>query len=88
MRQRFEVIVSLRPGLADPAGRAVEESLPTLGFDGVSGVRIGKHIELTVEAADVAAAQALAQQVAERVLSNPVIEDVRVVPAGPAEGQE
>jgi phosphoribosylformylglycinamidine synthase len=85
MRQRFEVIVSLRPGLADPAGRAVEESLPTLGFDGVSGIRIGKHIELRVEAADAAAAQALAEQVAEQVLSNPVIEDVRVVPVGDPE---
>lgn len=85
MKQRFEVIVSLRPGLADPAGRAVEESLPTLGFDGVSEVRIGKHIEMSVEAADAAAAQALAAQVAEEVLSNPVIEDVRVVPLEGAE---
>lgn len=85
MRQRFEVIVSLRPGLADPAGRAVEESLPTLGFDGVSGIRIGKHIELSVEATDVAAAQELARSVAEQVLSNPVIEDVRVVPVGDPE---
>ena len=85
MKQRFEVIVSLRQGLADPAGRAVEESLPTLGFDGVSEVRIGKHIEMSVEAADVAAAKALAGQVAEQVLSNPVIEDVRVVPVDGAE---
>ena len=85
MKQRFEVIVSLRPGLADPAGRAVEESLPTLGFAGVSGVRIGKHIELTVEAADASAAETLAAQVAEKVLSNPVIEDVRVVPVEGAE---
>lgn len=85
MRQRFEVIVSLRPGLADPAGRAVEESLPTLGFDGVSGVRIGKHIELSVEAADADAARELAERVAEQVLSNPVIEDARVVPLGEPE---
>lgn len=85
MKRRFEVIVSLRPGLADPAGLAVEESLPALGFDGVSAVRIGKHIELDVEAPDIAAAQALAAQVAEQVLSNPVIEDVRVVPLEDAE---
>ena len=85
MKQRFEVIVSLRPGLADPAGRAVEESLPTLGFAGVSGVRIGKHIELSVEATDAAAAETLAAEVAQKVLSNPVIEDVRVVPVEGAE---
>ena len=79
MKYRFDVIVSLRAGLADPAGRAVEESLPTLGFDGVSGVRIGKHIELTVEADAEDAALQKAQAVAESILSNPVIEDVRVL---------
>jgi phosphoribosylformylglycinamidine synthase len=78
---RFAVVVSLRAGLADPAGRAVEESLPTLGFEGIRGVRIGKHIELIVEADDADAAMATARTVAEKVLSNPVIEDVEVVPA-------
>ena len=51
----FEVLVSLKPGLLDPQGKAVEGSLPAMGFDGVDDVRVGKHIKLTVEAPDEAA---------------------------------
>ncbi len=46
----FEVLVSLKPGLSDPQGRAVEGSLPALGWTNVAGVRVGKHIRLTVDA--------------------------------------
>ena len=54
MRFGFEVLVSLKPGLLDPQGTAVEASLPALGWTNVSGVRVGKHIALTVEAAAMA----------------------------------
>ena len=75
----FEVLVSLKPGLSDPAGKAVEASLPALGWTNVSGVRVGKHISLDVEAADESAARAQVDDVAARLLSNPVIEDVRIL---------
>jgi phosphoribosylformylglycinamidine synthase len=75
----FEVLVSLKPGLLDPQGKAVEGSLPAMGFDNVTGVRVGKHIKLTVEAADEAAATAQVQEMATRVLSNPVIEEFEVL---------
>jgi len=75
----FEVLVSLKPGLSDPAGKAVEASLPALGWTNVSHVRVGKHISLDVEAADEAAARAQVDDVAARLLSNPVIEDVRIL---------
>jgi phosphoribosylformylglycinamidine synthase len=75
----FEVLVSLKPGLLDPQGKAVEGSLPAMGFDNVTGVRVGKHIKLTVEAADESAATAQVEQMATRVLSNPVIEDFQVL---------
>ena len=75
----FEVLVSLKPGLLDPQGKAVEGSLPAMGFDNVSGVRVGKHIKLTVEAADEAAATQQVRDMATRVLSNPVIEDFDVL---------
>jgi len=75
----FEVLVSLKPGLSDPAGKAVEASLPALGWTNVSHVRVGKHISLDVEAADEAAARAQVGDVAARLLSNPVIEDVRIL---------
>jgi phosphoribosylformylglycinamidine synthase PurS subunit len=75
----FEVLVSLKPGLSDPQGRAVEASLPALGWTNVAGVLVGKHIRLTVDAADRAAARRQVAEMAERLLSNPVIEDYRIV---------
>ena len=75
----FEVLVSLKPGLADPQGKAAEGSLPALGWTNVSNVRVGKHIWLDVEAASGAEARAQVEDMARRLLSNPVIEDVRVM---------
>jgi phosphoribosylformylglycinamidine synthase PurS subunit len=75
----FEVLVSLKPGLLDPQGKAVEGSLPAMGWTNVSGVRVGKHITLAVEAPDEATAMAQVRDMAARVLSNPVIEDVEVL---------
>jgi phosphoribosylformylglycinamidine synthase len=75
----FEVLVSLKPGLLDPQGKAVEGALPAMGFDNVTGVRVGKHIKLTVQASDEAAATAQVEEMATRVLSNPVIEEFEVL---------
>ena len=69
------VEVRLRDGIADPEGATVERSLPALGFDGIDGVRVGKAIRFTVEAADERAARAEVEQLCERFLTNPVIED-------------
>ena len=69
------VEVRLRPGIADPQGATIERALPALGFDGVSGVRVGKSIRFTVDAADEAAASAQVDDLCHRFLTNPVIED-------------
>ncbi len=79
MRWRFEVVVMLKPGMADPQGTAVEDALPTMGWGGVSDVRVGKHVELTVEAGSEEAARALVEEIAGRLLSNPVIEEYRLL---------
>jgi phosphoribosylformylglycinamidine synthase len=79
VRFRFEVVVSLKPGLLDPQGKAVEGALPALGWTNVSGVRVGKHVELTVDAPDEARARAQVEEMARRLLSNPVIEEFRVL---------
>jgi phosphoribosylformylglycinamidine synthase subunit PurS len=85
---RFSVLVetSLRPGIADPEGSTIERSLPALGFDGISGVRVGKAFRFEIEAPDAAAAQAEVDDVCRRFLTNPVIEDatVTVTPAAVA----
>ncbi len=76
----FEVLVevTLRPGIADPQGATIERSLPLLGVGGVSGVRVGKAIRLTVEAADDEGARRLVEDLCARFLTNPVIEDATV----------
>jgi phosphoribosylformylglycinamidine synthase len=72
------VEVRLRPGIADPQGSTIERSLPTLGFEGVAGVTVGKAIRFTCEAADEGAARASVSELCERFLTNPVIEDADI----------
>jgi len=76
----FEVLVevTLRPGIADPQGATIERSLPLLGVHGVSGVRVGKAIRLTVEAADGEEARSVVDDLCLTFLTNPVIEDATV----------
>ena len=81
MNVRFEVLVQLKPGLLDPQGKAVEGSLPAMGWTNVSGVRVGRHVELTIEAESEEAAQAQVEGMAGRLLSNPVIEDFLILRA-------
>ena len=75
------VEVTLRPGIADPQGSTIERALPALGFDTVSGVRVGKAIRLTIEAPDEAAARGQVEELCKRFLTNPVIEDSTITVA-------
>lgn len=81
---RFAVNVTPRPGILDPQGRAVEQSLPHLAISGVSGVRVGRRVELTVAAASPEAARAIVDRLAGELLSNPLIEAYEVEVLGPA----
>jgi phosphoribosylformylglycinamidine synthase len=73
---KFSVVVevSLRTGIADPEGATIERALPALGFEGISAVRAGKSFRLNVEATSEAEALERAIALADRLLSNPVIE--------------
>ena len=79
MRYRAQVVVSLKDGLLDPQGKAVEGSLPALGWTNVSGVRVGRYVQLDLEADGADAAEDQVRRMAERLLSNPVIETFDVV---------
>jgi phosphoribosylformylglycinamidine synthase subunit PurS len=76
----------LREGIADPQGATIERSLPALGFEGVSGVRVGKAFRFVVDSDDEATARAEVDDMCKRFLTNPVIEDatVSIQPGGPA----
>jgi phosphoribosylformylglycinamidine synthase len=69
------VQVSLRPSVLDPAGEATRAAAARLGVEGVKRLRIGKAIELDLEAPDRATAQARLELLSDRLLANPVIED-------------
>jgi phosphoribosylformylglycinamidine synthase PurS subunit len=76
-------LVTLKPGLADPQGQAVGSALKAMGWSNVSGVRVGKHVRLEVDAPDEAAAREQVEEMARRLLANPVIEDFQVIEGKP-----
>lgn len=75
MNYRAHIRVVPRAGLLDPQGQAVEHALAALGFDGARNVRIGKAIEVEVEAPGKSEAVARVRQMCEKLLANPVTED-------------
>jgi phosphoribosylformylglycinamidine synthase len=75
---RARVFVTLKPSVFDPQGRTIADALHTLGYAGVQGVRQGKYFELDLATSQAADARALATEVADRLLANPVIESFRV----------
>ena len=79
---RVVVDVMPKPEILDPQGKAVLGALPRLGFEGVTEVRQGKRFELEIDGELTDARLAEVEQMAETLLSNPVIEDyaVRVLP--------
>lgn len=75
---RFAVNVLPKDGILDPQGRAVQGSLAHLGIEGVSVVRVGRRVELTVEAADEAEARMTVERLAGDLFSNPLIESFAI----------
>ncbi len=73
-----KVDVMPKEGIADPQGQTIERALPALGMTGVSGVRVGKSIALTIEASDRDEARSRITEMCERLLANPVIETYEV----------
>lgn len=69
------VQVSLRPSVLDPAGEATRAAAARLGVEGIQRLRIGKAIEVSLEAPDRATAQQQLELLSDRLLANPVIED-------------
>ena len=74
---RVKIFVSLKSGVLDPQGKAIARSLHTLGYAEVQDVRMGKYLELNIEASSREAAESRIRQMCEKLLANPVIEDYR-----------
>jgi len=85
---KARVLVSLRPSVLDPAGEATRAAAQRLGVEGVKRLRIGKAIEVDLEAPDRAEAQARLDLLGDRLLANPVIENWSVDLAEVSDGVE
>jgi phosphoribosylformylglycinamidine synthase len=75
---KARVFVTLKPGVLDPQGKAIEHALGSLGFSGVEEVRQGKLIELDLAESDAAKAEAAVKAMCEKLLANTVIENYRI----------
>jgi phosphoribosylformylglycinamidine synthase PurS subunit len=75
---RARVFVTLKPSVFDPQGKTIADALQSLGYSGVRDVRQGKYFELELSTTESAQAEALAADVADKLLANPVIESYRI----------
>ena len=75
---KVKVHVTLKNGVLDPQGKAIEHTLAALNFSGVNDVRQGKFIELTVSETDEDAARAQVTEMCEKLLANTVIENYTI----------
>ena len=75
---KAKVHITLKNGVLDPQGKAVENALGTLGFNGVEGARIGKYIEIDLAETNAVKAEAQVTEMCEKLLANTVIENYRV----------
>lgn len=75
---KASIVVTLRPSILDPQGKATKHALQSIGFDGVEQVRMGKFIELWIDADSEEKARQTAEDACRRVLANEVMEDFHV----------
>jgi len=75
---KARVTVTLKTGVLDPQGKAIEGALKSLGIDGIASVRQGKVFDIEIEGTDRAAVEAALRQASDKLLANTVIENYRV----------
>ena len=75
---KAHITVTLKSGVLDPQGKAIEGALASLGFSGVSGVRQGKVFDIDLAETDPASATAALKDMCEKLLANTVIENYRI----------
>ncbi|MEM9205528.1 MAG: phosphoribosylformylglycinamidine synthase subunit PurS [Pseudomonadota bacterium] len=84
------IIVTLKTGVLDPQGKAIEQSLASLGFETAQSVRQGRYFDVVIEAGSQDEAKTEAEAMCEKLLANTVIEDYRIematAPAGATAG--
>jgi len=78
MQFKATISVTLRPSILDPQGKAIQHALHNLGFAAVERVRVGKLIEMRIEADSAGEAETLSRSACQRLLANSVMEDFEI----------
>lgn len=74
---KAKIHVTLKPGILDPQGKAIEHALDSLGFKHTANVRVGKYIELDLQETDATKAEVAVKAMCEKLLANTIIEEYR-----------
>ena len=75
---KARICVTLKPGLLDAQGKTIKSALESLGFKGLSDVRVGKYLEVELTHRSTAGAKREVEQMCKKLLANPVVEEYRV----------
>ena len=76
---KIKVVVTLKNGVLDPQGKAIQQTLNSMGYSNIEGVRQGKYFDLEIAEKDEAKAKAAAEEMCKKLLSNLVIEDFKIL---------
>ena len=76
---KIKIVVTLKNGVLDPQGKAIQQTLNGMGFNDVSGVRQGKYFEVDVDAKDEKKAKISVEEMCKKLLANLVIEDYKIL---------
>ena len=76
---KIKVVVTLKNGVLDPQGKAIQQTLKGMGYSNIEGVRQGKYFDLEIAERDEAKAKAAAEEMCKKLLANLVIEDFKIL---------
>ena len=76
---KIKVVVTLKNGVLDPQGKAIQQTLNSMGYSNIEGVRQGKYFDLEIAEKDEAKAKAAAEEMCKKLLANLVIEDFKIL---------
>ena len=76
---KIKVIVTLKSGVLDPQGKAIQQTLNGMGFPSVKDVRQGKYFDIDIDESDEQKAKQSAEQICKKLLANQVIEDFKII---------
>ena len=76
---KIKVVVTLKNGVLDPQGKAIQQTLNGMGFANVEGVRQGKYFDIDIDENDEQKAKSSAEEICKKLLANQVIEDFKII---------